>query len=133
VRLTSQLIDVKAEDVTIGMKVQSSFRKLGQEGEAGVIHYGYKFRPAGSSGHRVSRPILQTPSACSQNRVRSEHLAFMTQHAIPLSGSGGTTKRPRSQAEEASPKPTSPSTRPSSRHGSFARLRTWFRRPPPPA
>src|SRR5216117_910730 len=47
VRLTSQLIDVKAEDVTIGMKVQSSFRKLGQEGEAGVIHYGYKFRPAG--------------------------------------------------------------------------------------
>src|SRR5213596_924280 len=75
----------------------------------------------------------QTPSACSQNRVRSEHLAFMTQHAIPLSGSGGTTKRPRSQAEEASPKPTSPSTRPSSRHGSFARLRTWFRRSPPPA
>ncbi|TLZ90815.1 MAG: transcriptional regulator, partial [Methanobacteriota archaeon] len=47
VRLTSQLIDVKAEDVTIGMKVQSAFRKLGQEGEAGVIHYGYKFRPAG--------------------------------------------------------------------------------------
>ncbi len=47
VRLTSQLIDVKAEDVTIGMKVQSSFRKLGQEGEAGVIHSGYKFRPVG--------------------------------------------------------------------------------------
>ena len=46
VRLTTQLIDVKAEDVTIGMKVQASFRKLGQEGEAGVIHYGYKFRPA---------------------------------------------------------------------------------------
>ena len=44
--LTSQLIDVKPEDVTIGMKVQASFRKLGQEGEAGVIHYGYKFRPA---------------------------------------------------------------------------------------
>jgi len=47
VRLTSQLIDVKPEDVRIGMKVQASFRKLGQEGDAGVIHYGYKFRPAG--------------------------------------------------------------------------------------
>lgn len=45
VRLTSQLIDVKPEDVTIGMKVQATFRKLGQEGDAGVIHYGYKFRP----------------------------------------------------------------------------------------
>ncbi len=46
VRLTSQLIDVKPDDVKIGMKVQASFRKLGQEGDAGVIHYGYKFRPA---------------------------------------------------------------------------------------
>jgi uncharacterized OB-fold protein len=45
VRLTSQVINVKAEDVTIGMKVQACFRKLGQEGEAGVIHYGYKFQP----------------------------------------------------------------------------------------
>lgn len=45
VRLTSQLIDVKPQDVKIGMKVQATFRKLGQDGAAGVIHYGYKFRP----------------------------------------------------------------------------------------
>ena len=45
VRLTSQLINVKSEDVRIGMKVQATFRKLGQDGDAGVIHYGYKFRP----------------------------------------------------------------------------------------
>ena len=45
VRLTSQLIDVPPENLKIGMKVQAAFRKLGQEGEAGVIHYGYKFRP----------------------------------------------------------------------------------------
>jgi len=45
VRLTSQLINVKADDVKIGMKVQAAFRKLGQDGEAGVIHYGYKFQP----------------------------------------------------------------------------------------
>ncbi len=46
VRLTSQLIDVKPDEVKIGMKVQAAFRKLGQDGDAGVIHYGYKFRPA---------------------------------------------------------------------------------------
>jgi hypothetical protein len=46
VRLTSQLLDVKPENVKIGMRVQATFRRLGQEGDAGVIHYGYKFRPA---------------------------------------------------------------------------------------
>lgn len=48
VRLTSQLLDVKPENVKIGMRVQATFRRLGQEGDAGVIHYGYKFRPAAS-------------------------------------------------------------------------------------
>jgi uncharacterized OB-fold protein len=28
------------------MKVQATFRKLGEQDEGGVIHYGYKFRPA---------------------------------------------------------------------------------------
>lgn len=46
VRLTSQLIDVKPEELRIGLQVQATFRKLGQDGAAGVIHYGYKFRPA---------------------------------------------------------------------------------------
>ena len=44
-RLTSQIIDVEPDQVKIGMRVESAFRKLGAEGEAGVIHYGYKFRP----------------------------------------------------------------------------------------
>lgn len=45
-RVTSQVIDVDPSEVKIGMPVESAFRKLGEEGEAGVIHYGYKFRPA---------------------------------------------------------------------------------------
>ena len=44
-RLTSQIIDVENEEVKIGMRVEAAFRKLGSEGEAGIIHYGYKFRP----------------------------------------------------------------------------------------
>jgi uncharacterized OB-fold protein len=46
-RVTSQIIDVDPATVKIGMQVEAAFRKLGSEGEAGVIHYGYKFRPAG--------------------------------------------------------------------------------------
>lgn len=46
VRLTSQIIDAEPDEVTIGMPVEACFRKLGEEGEAGVIHYGHKFRPA---------------------------------------------------------------------------------------
>ena len=55
VRLTSQIIDVAPNEVKIGMRVQAVFRKLGQEGSAGVIHYGYKFRPATETGP-IRRP-----------------------------------------------------------------------------
>ena len=46
VRVTSQIIDCDVASVKIGMRVESAFRKLGEDGEAGIIHYGYKFRPA---------------------------------------------------------------------------------------
>ena len=44
-RLTSQLIDVEPANVKVGLPVEATFRRLGQEGEAGIIQYGYKFRP----------------------------------------------------------------------------------------
>lgn len=44
-RLTSQIIDVEPNEVKVGLPVEATFRRLGQEGEAGVIQYGYKFRP----------------------------------------------------------------------------------------
>src|SRR2546427_8145326 len=44
-RVTSQIVDVDPATVKIGMQVNAAFRKLGSEGEAGVIHYGDKFRP----------------------------------------------------------------------------------------
>ncbi len=45
VRLTGQVIDCDPSDVKIGMKVRSTMRKLGEDGQAGVIYYGYKFAP----------------------------------------------------------------------------------------
>ncbi len=46
-RLTTQIIDCTPEDVGMGMPVEAAFRKLGQEGDSGIIYYGYKFQPAG--------------------------------------------------------------------------------------
>ena len=43
--LTGQVVDLDPVDARIGMKVHAMFRKLREEGKAGVIHYGYKFAP----------------------------------------------------------------------------------------
>jgi hypothetical protein len=45
VMLTSQLIDAYPKEVVIGMKVRTTLRKVGEDGPAGVIYYGYKFTP----------------------------------------------------------------------------------------
>jgi hypothetical protein len=45
VRLMGQVVDCGFEDLKIGKRVQVEFRRISEEGEAGVIHYGYKFVP----------------------------------------------------------------------------------------
>jgi uncharacterized protein len=45
VRLTGQIVDFNFEDLKTGARVKIEFRKIYQEGEAGVIYYGYKFVP----------------------------------------------------------------------------------------
>ena len=42
--LTAQIVDCKLDDVKIGMKVQSTFRKIHADGYTGAIYYGYKFK-----------------------------------------------------------------------------------------
>jgi uncharacterized OB-fold protein len=44
-KITAQIVDCKIDDVKIGMKVQSTFRKIQEDGYIGAIHYGYKFKP----------------------------------------------------------------------------------------
>jgi len=45
IRLTGQIVDCPFEELEIGKRVKIEFRKIYQEGEAGVIYYGYKFVP----------------------------------------------------------------------------------------
>lgn len=44
-QLTAQIVDCDPSEVRIGMKVRSLFRRICEDGAAGLIHYGYKFRP----------------------------------------------------------------------------------------
>jgi hypothetical protein len=44
-RITAQLTDVSPGEVKIGMPVEMVVRKISEEGERGLIVYGYKFRP----------------------------------------------------------------------------------------
>jgi uncharacterized protein len=45
-RITAQIIDCDPNQVKIGMRVESTFRKIQQDGETGAIYYGYKFKPS---------------------------------------------------------------------------------------
>ena len=42
-KLTSQIVDCEPKTVKPGMKVKSVFRKLGEDSESGILHYGTKF------------------------------------------------------------------------------------------
>ena len=44
-KITSMLTDVDPDSVYIGMPVEMVTRKLSEDGDRGVISYGYKFRP----------------------------------------------------------------------------------------
>ncbi len=46
VMVEAQLTDINPEDLEVGMRVEMVTRKLREDGEAGLILYGYKFRPS---------------------------------------------------------------------------------------
>jgi len=67
-QLTGQIVDLEPKDARIGLKVRATFRRLREEGKAGVIHYGYKFTPAeptasGRPGARSAGPVPVPPSS----------------------------------------------------------------------
>ncbi|RDE17938.1 MAG: hypothetical protein C4K49_00295, partial [Candidatus Thorarchaeota archaeon] len=52
-RLTAQIVNCDAEDVSIGMRVRACFRKITEFGHGGLIVYGYKFEPTMKvTGHK---------------------------------------------------------------------------------
>ncbi|MFH1929248.1 MAG: Zn-ribbon domain-containing OB-fold protein [Chloroflexota bacterium] len=49
--VTAQLTDMDNDEVRIGMPVEMVTRKLSEDGEDGLIVYGYKFRPVLERAH----------------------------------------------------------------------------------
>jgi len=45
VRITTQLADVDPDELKTGRKVKMVFRKVQEDGRAGILCYGYKFVP----------------------------------------------------------------------------------------
>ncbi len=45
VKVTAQVVDVDFDDLKVGLPVKIEFRKVREEGEAGILCYGYKFVP----------------------------------------------------------------------------------------
>ncbi|MBI5680998.1 MAG: Zn-ribbon domain-containing OB-fold protein [Methanobacterium sp.] len=43
-KITTQIVDCNSKDVEIGSEVELVFRKIKEEGDDGVISYGYKFK-----------------------------------------------------------------------------------------
>ncbi len=44
-QVTAQIVDCDIDDVKIGMKLESTFRRIQEDGYIGAIYYGYKFKP----------------------------------------------------------------------------------------
>jgi len=44
-RITAQMTDIEPNDLRIGMPVEAVFRKISEDGDAGIIRYAIKFRP----------------------------------------------------------------------------------------
>ena len=47
--LTAQIVDYKVEERKIGQNVRATFRKMYEDGDEGIIHYGTKFTPVRES------------------------------------------------------------------------------------
>ena len=43
-QITAQIVDCPIDEIKIGLKVESTFRKIQQDGHTGAIYYGYKFK-----------------------------------------------------------------------------------------
>jgi uncharacterized OB-fold protein len=44
-RVSAQIVDCAPADVKAGLEVEATFRRIREDGKAGMIYYGYKFRP----------------------------------------------------------------------------------------
>ena len=59
--ITGQVVDSEPADIQAGAPVQAVFRRLGQDGEAGVIYYGTKWQVVRPEAPQAPSGTQQTP------------------------------------------------------------------------
>lgn len=67
--VTAQLTDVDADEVRVGMPVEMVTRVLREDGERGMLVYGYKFRPAyleSNDGPKATAEPARIPESAEQ-------------------------------------------------------------------
>lgn len=73
-RVTAQIVDLDPAQAKIGLQVRKVFRRISQDGESGVVHYGYKFAPVpgpeGAVPATVPAPAKPDPSARARDARR---------------------------------------------------------------
>jgi hypothetical protein len=69
--ITAQLTDVNEDEVKIGMPVEMVTRVLREDGERGMLVYGYKFRPAYPVADNAPK-IAQEPARMPQPAMSVE-------------------------------------------------------------
>ena len=60
--ITGQVVDSQPDTIIPGAEVRSVFRRLGQDGDAGVIYYGTKWQVAGPSPAAPAAPAPKGPA-----------------------------------------------------------------------
>lgn len=58
-RIMSQVVEVDPANVETGLAVEACFRKIREDGRAGVIYYGYKFRPVRTRARTPERVVVE--------------------------------------------------------------------------
>jgi len=59
--VTGQVVDARPEDIAAGAAVRAVFRRLGADGEAGVIYYGTKWALAADDAQATPAPAEKAP------------------------------------------------------------------------
>jgi len=57
-QITAQIVDCNIDDVKIGMRVESTFRRIQEDGYTGAIYYGYKFKKSNHLAHKDKKEII---------------------------------------------------------------------------
>ncbi|MFH1425060.1 MAG: Zn-ribbon domain-containing OB-fold protein [archaeon] len=69
-RITAEIVDSNPAHIKIGAKVKSCFRRIGEDGAAGMIYYGYKFKLIKSDTPSQSGLACYSTSAEADKKAR---------------------------------------------------------------